>query len=288
MTDYLHTSSLNWQDPAHVLVFDEVPLWSALFGQMLLDHVPLRRGMRVLDLGCGAGFPLLTLAGRLGPTCTVYGLDGWALGLGMARRKIEVWGVGNARLIEGDGAVLPFDSGAFDLLVSNLGINNFPDPAAALLECGRVLRPGGQCLLTTNLRGHMSVFYDIYARVLLDYGRFDLVDALDAHVNHRTTVEQTSGWLAVAGFHVSAVHAQTCTLRYADGSAFLRDSFIRMAFMEAWREFLPAEDETAIFTRIEDALNRLAALEGELALTVPVACFRAEKAPGTPGMETVC
>jgi len=181
------------------------------------------------------------------------------------------------RLVDGDGAAIPFSAGCFDLLISNLGLNNFADPAAALAECGRVVRPGGWLLLTTNLRGHMSAFYDVYARVLLDYGRFDLVDRLDAHVNHRATVEGTTGWLTAAGFQVRAVHAQTFTLRYLDGSAFLRDAFIRLAFMEAWREFLPAADEAAIFGRLEAALNRLAAQEGELALSIPAACIEAEK-----------
>ena len=41
----------------------------------LLKHVPLGRNLRVLDVGCSTGFPLLELAQRLGPTCAVVGLD---------------------------------------------------------------------------------------------------------------------------------------------------------------------------------------------------------------------
>jgi SAM-dependent methyltransferase len=66
MTDYLdHRFDDSAAFAAH---YDELPLWSAPFGQLLLEHVPFRRGMRVVDLACGTGFPLFELAQRLGAT----------------------------------------------------------------------------------------------------------------------------------------------------------------------------------------------------------------------------
>ncbi|NTU78787.1 MAG: hypothetical protein HGA45_05190, partial [Chloroflexales bacterium] len=50
--DYL-TFAADLSDPALVAVYDELPLWSAPFGALLLRHVPLRRGATALDLGCG-------------------------------------------------------------------------------------------------------------------------------------------------------------------------------------------------------------------------------------------
>lgn len=38
---------------------------------------------------------------------------------------------------------MPFMSDTFDLIVSNLGINNFADPEACFRECARVLKPTG-------------------------------------------------------------------------------------------------------------------------------------------------
>ena len=91
MPDYLN-SAFDVNDPAFVDAYDEAPLWSAMFGQLLLDHVPLRAGWAVLDVGCGTGFPLLELAGRLGPSSTVTGLDSWAAALDRARRKARARG----------------------------------------------------------------------------------------------------------------------------------------------------------------------------------------------------
>ena len=56
------------------LLYDELPFWSAPFGLVLLDTVRLRKTIRVLDIGCGGGFPMLELAGRLDTGSHVFGL----------------------------------------------------------------------------------------------------------------------------------------------------------------------------------------------------------------------
>jgi arsenite methyltransferase len=37
-------------------LFDELPLWSAPFGLLLLDRVPMKSGLTILDVGAGTGF----------------------------------------------------------------------------------------------------------------------------------------------------------------------------------------------------------------------------------------
>ena len=139
-TDYL-TFAVDLNAPESVSVYDELSLWSAMFGLLLLRHIPLRHGMQVLDVGCGTGFPLFELAQRLGSTSRVYGLDPWEAALNRAKRKAQLWNVRNAELGQGDAAVMPFRNGQFDLIVSNLGLNNFDDPEAVLAECWRVTKP---------------------------------------------------------------------------------------------------------------------------------------------------
>lgn len=55
--------------------FDELPLWSAPFGLLLLKHLELKPNLTVIDLGSGSGFPLIELAERLGKSCKLFGLD---------------------------------------------------------------------------------------------------------------------------------------------------------------------------------------------------------------------
>ncbi len=65
MTDYLEPIDMN--DPAVGGMYDELPLWSAPFGLLLLDRVRMGTGLTILDVGAGTGFLTVELAQRCGP-----------------------------------------------------------------------------------------------------------------------------------------------------------------------------------------------------------------------------
>ena len=164
MSDYLQ-NAFDWRSPEIVAVFDDFSMWAAPFVQLMLKHLPLRPHQTVLDLGCGPGVPSIELAQRLGSSCKVIGLDlTWWHALRRAQLKMHTWGLKNISLVCADGASIPLQNKSVDLVVSNLGVNNFDNPTRTFEECARVLRPGGLLALTTNLTGHMQEFYDIYAR----------------------------------------------------------------------------------------------------------------------------
>ena len=77
MTEYLD-HKFDWVNPEVNWIYDDLPQWSAMCGLVLLKHLPLRPNLRVLDLGCGDGFPTLEIAQRLGATSRVIGIDPWA------------------------------------------------------------------------------------------------------------------------------------------------------------------------------------------------------------------
>jgi arsenite methyltransferase len=275
--DYL-ASRVDLSHPDAASVYDELPLWSAMFGLALLERIELRRGIQVLDVGSGTGFPLLELAQRLGRTCTVYGIDPWQAAVGRARLKARAWGVRNVGLVRGDAAAMPFPDARFDLAVSNLGLNNFGRPERVLAECRRVLKPSGRLVFTTNLRGHAREFYEAFAATLVEVGHGDALDALRRHVEHRATVDGIAALLGRAGFRLSKLHEESASMRFVDGSALLRHHFIRLGFLDAWRRVVDARREADVFSRLEANLNRLAE-GGPLRLTVPVAYLEAEPLP---------
>lgn len=104
----------------------------------------LRPGMRVLDAGCGAGAHLRLLAGAVGPNGSVVGvdLDPEALAVG-ADLCADLVATGRLRLEPGDLTALPLPTDDRDVAWSASVFHHLPDPAAALTELARVVRPGG-------------------------------------------------------------------------------------------------------------------------------------------------
>jgi arsenite methyltransferase len=257
--------------------YDELPLWSAPFGQLILDRVPLKRGQTALDIGAGTGFLTIELAQRSGDDSRVIAVDPWAEAMAVLQRKVDFLGLSNVELSTSDAAKLDLPDDSVDVVVSNLGVNNFDNADTVLRECRRVLRPSGRMLISTNLMGHMAEFYDAYRDVLNALDLRQHLDALESHIAHRATVDGTLAMFASAGFADTQVHTGSFRLRYADGTALLRHYFIGLGFLPAWRAIVPPEDAQRVLDAVERELNRRAAETGDLALTIPMACFSAQK-----------
>lgn len=249
--------------PDIIASYDEVPLWSAMFGLLMFEHVPLVGVARALDIGCGTGFPLIELAERLGPAAQVDGIDLWPQALARAAQKIAARGTPNVHLHEASASALPFAPATFDLIVSNLGINNFDDPASAIRECRRVAREGATLALTTNLQGHMREFYEIFDGVLNDD---ESRQRLRQHISHRGTVAGLRELLSDGGFEVTRVVERETVLRFASGTALFNHHFVKIAFLDAWKK-VAATRQRELFAKLRDRLDAT----GELRLTIPMA-----------------
>lgn len=104
-------------------------------------------GERVVDCGSGSGADSLIAARMVGPSGRVIGVDMTPEMLVKARRNAEVAGLVNVEFREGVLEALPAPDGWADVVISNGVLNLVPDKALALVECFRVLRPGGRIQL---------------------------------------------------------------------------------------------------------------------------------------------
>ncbi len=257
--------------------YDELPLWSAPFGLLLLDRVPIKSGLTILDVGCGSGFLSVELAQRCGSDATVIAIDPWKSAISRLQSKLDFLNLRNVQVIEQDAAQLDLPDASVDVVLSNLGINNFDNPAKVLEACFRVARPAATVVLTTNLMGHMNEFYDVFRNTLDELGHIDRLSVLEAHISHRGTVDSVTSLLQSAGFEVSDVATDSFQMRFADGSALLRHFFIRLGFMPGWKAVVAEDRIEQTFHMLEAKLNILAKERGDLALTIPIACVQASK-----------
>lgn len=275
MTDYL---SYSFEDSAAFIdTFDELPLWSAAFGLFLLRHLELQGGLTIVDIGSGTGFPLLELAARCGNSCTLYGIDPWKNANRRAREKIRNYGLQQVSIFEQSANHLPFSDNSVDLIVSNLGLNNFEDPGQVFGECRRVLKPGGRLALSTNLFGHWKELYAIFYDTLYGLGRPDLADKLEEEEKHRSTMESLQRLFQDHHFQVSRIEEDQLEMQFVDGTAFLNHHFVQLGWLDSWRKLFPAEVLTTIFSTVESKLNDDAKAKGSLKLSVPMLFIEGRK-----------
>lgn len=119
------------------------------------------QGMRILDLGCGAGRDVYALAGMVGEAGQVVGVDMTPAQLEVARAHqayhAEAFGHGASNVVFHHGFIekldqLDLEPGSFDIIVSNCVLNLATDKGAVLRGAYRLLKPGGE-----------MYFSDVYA-----------------------------------------------------------------------------------------------------------------------------
>jgi SAM-dependent methyltransferase len=103
----------------------------------------LEGATEVLDVGCGEG-QISRLAAAVPGVTRVAGVDvSW-------RQLVAARDRGGPGVAQGEAGGLPFASGSFDAAVACLVFEHIPDGVGAIVEVGRVLRPGGRFLFFLN------------------------------------------------------------------------------------------------------------------------------------------
>jgi cyclopropane fatty-acyl-phospholipid synthase-like methyltransferase len=193
---------------------------SAAMTQHLLERAGIGAGQRVLDIACGFGGTLRTLA-RLG--CQVKGADISKNGVAHSRKANEEAGLGD--LIEvavGDFHSIDSAADTWDAVICQEAIIHSPDRPTVFAEVFRVLRPGGVFAFSDILTGEaadVSMVEAAFARLgasagatVRDYQEMALAAGFEiSHVEERlkdieTHYDKLADQLAkpVAGLHADA------------------------------------------------------------------------------------
>ncbi len=121
----------------------------------------LQPGQQALDVGCGPATDTLTLAGLVGESGAVVGVDYDPEMVAEANRRAEQAGVASrVQHLVADAASLPFEAARFDASRCERLFQHLPDPAAALAEMIRVTRPGGWVVVLETDYATLSIDSD--------------------------------------------------------------------------------------------------------------------------------
>jgi SAM-dependent methyltransferase len=120
----------------------------------VLRKAGLAPGMRVLDLGSGAGNVARLAAELVGPDGSVVGIERDPLAAEFARRRTDA---ANVEFRVGDVQTLEDVEDGFDAVIGRLILMYMPDPVAALRRAASRVRPGGLvCLHEADLTGQWA------------------------------------------------------------------------------------------------------------------------------------
>lgn len=277
MGEYLKTN-YDLNNKELVSVIDELPLWSAPFGMMLLDKIKYRKNIIALDVGFGLGFPLLEVAMRLGNSCKVYGIDLWEAAVERTKAKMKIYETTNANIIIGAAEKIPLPDDSVDLIFSNNGLNNVDDLKTVLKECNRISKIGAQLIFTFNTDKTMIEFYSVLENVLHEKNLLDEIGLLQKHIyKKRKPVDEFQLLLEEGGFSVNEISHDEFSITFTDGTTMFNHFLIKLAFIGSWKAFLPEERHKEIFAEVEERLNEVAQSNGSFKLTVPFVLVDCEK-----------
>lgn len=132
----------------HVATMEDTSRWEAIRRLRSWERAELglHAGERVLDVGCGLGDVTLACATDVAPGGEVVGVDASAAMLRVARSRAAEVGA-TVRFSVGDALDLDEPDDSFDAVRSERTLQWVADPAVAVAEMARVLRPGGRLAL---------------------------------------------------------------------------------------------------------------------------------------------
>lgn len=126
--------------------YDTAVKWTTretVFKEKLVGQVEIPADGRLLDLACGTATLTIALKKKF-PKAKIYGLDGYAKILNIARRKAAASGA-EINFTESYSTALPYPDENFDAIVSSLFFHHLTpeNKRKTLLEVRRVLKTGG-------------------------------------------------------------------------------------------------------------------------------------------------
>jgi SAM-dependent methyltransferase len=205
--DYRRASLGIWDQMAAGWEDDRRWVWesSRIVGEWLVDALDPQPGETILELAAGVGDTGIAAASRLGPSGELISTDFSAQMVDAARRRAEELGVSNVEFRTMDAERMDLADESVDGVLCRWGYMLMADPAAALAETRRVLRPGGRVAFSVWADPASNPWASVPAQALVEHTGAEPPDPHAPGIFAMASGERTRELLGAAGLEPSRV-----------------------------------------------------------------------------------
>jgi len=228
-------------------------LMRQLLGDLDVGEAPV-----ALDVACGTGISTFSLIEKAGGKGDFHGID---LSEGMldgARRTAEAQGVKNVRFLKMDAENLVYPDDMFDVVISNMSFQFFPDKPRALKEMHRVLKPGGRLGILFGAGPMFEEIWEVLGKVAEGHPEHpDFAASVEEIKAMHIGLEETESLLEGAGFERIYVYSRH-RLVYPTNKFAIHDT----PYAGCWKITLPGDALEEVVEELTERLNEARTAKG--------------------------
>jgi ubiquinone/menaquinone biosynthesis C-methylase UbiE len=232
----------------------------------MIEQLSLQPGDKLLELAAGPGDTGFLASEMIAPGGTLITSDGSEAMLEVARSRAEALGIRNVEFRQLSLEWIDLSTAEVDKVLCRWGFMLTVDPAAALLETRRVLRPGGRLAMAVWDAPEENPWATIPTRALVELGHVEPPDRDGPGMFALAAPGRLEEMLEDAGFVDPIAERVAIERNYPDTDSYLREtSELSPMFSDAVGG-LDEASWTQVNARITELLRPFTAAGGELRL----------------------
>ncbi len=256
MSDVLAT----WEAAAPGWERERDMVWAAshVVGERMVEALDPQPGETILELAAGAGDTGFAAARRLGRDGRLLSTDFSPRMVEAARRRAHELGIENAEFLRIDAQAIDLPDASVDGVLCRWGYMLMPDPAAALAETRRVLRPSGRLVLSVWDDGDANPWASTIGRTMVELGLVPPPQPDDPGIFALAKPERIRELVGAAGFGTPEIERVEMEWSYGSFEEWWRFTLELAGALAAVIARLTSEEQEQVRAAVERNAERFA------------------------------